>query len=258
MSDTPNLTQVHEQINIARLLITIPFTILLYDYILTFEREVTRYWGTRLTWGSFFFYLNRYYSLFGTIPIIAEYLLTTTDPERIPLCIKLQSYHQYFALLSQVLVAVMLLMRTYALYDRNKTILVFQIIVTLAAFVFALWTLTTGHSNNTLPDYVKKIGCPIASTHAKSLRLAAAWSGMLVFDVMIFSLTVFKALKYTARRGSLLTVLVRDGSVYFGLMILSNACNIGTYTLRRPCTSSVVRTLFNCLQMGGVRPNHDI
>ncbi|KAJ7784835.1 hypothetical protein DFH07DRAFT_975103 [Mycena maculata] len=51
--------------------------ILLHDYSLTFWQEVERYWRTSLTWVALLFCLNRYSALFGTIPVVAEYLLTT-------------------------------------------------------------------------------------------------------------------------------------------------------------------------------------
>lgn len=54
----------------------------MYDYTLTFPEEVERYWGTRLTWGTTLFYLNRYSALFGTVPILAELLMTTNDPRK--------------------------------------------------------------------------------------------------------------------------------------------------------------------------------
>ncbi|KAJ7822636.1 hypothetical protein B0H14DRAFT_2598416 [Mycena olivaceomarginata] len=44
--------------------------------------QVARCWGTRMTWGTGFFYLNRYSALFGAVPILAEVLVTTTDPRK--------------------------------------------------------------------------------------------------------------------------------------------------------------------------------
>ncbi|KAJ7105707.1 hypothetical protein C8R44DRAFT_806694 [Mycena epipterygia] len=245
MTDIANDSQIQEAIYKSRLLIIVPFTILVYEYILTLEREVSRFWGTRLTWGAFFFYLNRYSSLLGTVPIVVQYFSTTTDPDKMPRCKALRAYHQYFALISQVLVAVMLIMRTFALYQRSKKILAFTTLVTVAAFTFAVWILTTGNAIDTLPPAAAVFGCPIGTSHAKSLRLGTAWSGMLVFDVMIFALTVFKALRLNARRGDLLTILIRDGSVYFALMIISNACNIGTYTMGGPFISGTATTVTN-------------
>jgi hypothetical protein len=40
-----------------------------------------------MTWGTAFFYLNRYTALLGAAPILAEVLLTTTDPSKAAVCI---------------------------------------------------------------------------------------------------------------------------------------------------------------------------
>ncbi|KAF7335790.1 hypothetical protein MVEN_02235000 [Mycena venus] len=261
MTETLNDAQIQDAIFICRILIIVPFTVLVYEYLLTLQREVSGFWGSRLTWASFFFYVNRYSPLVGNLPILIQYYSTTTDPDKLPvrcptlfsrqaltipqLCRVFRAYHQYFALLSQVLVAVMLIMRTYALYERNRKVLAFTILVTLGAFTFAVWILLTGNDTNTLSAQISAFGCPLGTSHSKSLRLAAAWSGMLVFDVTIFGLTLLKALRLNARQGDLLTVLIRDGSVYFALMIISNACNIGTYTMGNPFTRGSATTVTN-------------
>ncbi|KAJ7675558.1 hypothetical protein B0H17DRAFT_1080680 [Mycena rosella] len=247
MTETANETQIQSALVISRFLIIVPFTILVYEYLITLEHEVSRFWGTRLTWGTAFFYLNRYSSLFGTVPIVFQYYSTTTNPDKMPMCSAFRAYHQYFALISQVLVAVMLIMRTFALYERSKIILAFTVFVTLCAFIFAVWVLLTGNEVNTLSAEIAAFGCPMGTPHAKSLRLAAAWSGMLVFDIMIFGLTLFKALRHgrSRARGGLLAVLLRDGSVYFALMIISNAANIGTYTMGGPFISGTATTVTN-------------
>ncbi|KAJ7209022.1 hypothetical protein B0H12DRAFT_1330135 [Mycena haematopus] len=250
MTETLNDAQIQEAIFISRILIIVPFTILVYEYLLTLQREVAHFWGSRLTWGSFFFYVNRYSPLFGNVPILVQYYSTTTNPDKLPLsvyalCRALRAYHQYFALLSQVLVAVMLIMRTFALYGRSKKILAFTILVTLGAFVFAAWILFTGNDSDTLSAQIDAFGCPIGTSHSKSLRLGAAWSGMLVFDITIFGLTLFKALRLNVRRGDLVTILLRDGSVYFALMVISNAYNIATYTMGNPFTRGSATTVTN-------------
>jgi len=48
--------------------------VLYYDYVLTFSMEVQRFWPQRgFSWAVFFFYLNRYLSLLGHIPLVIEY-----------------------------------------------------------------------------------------------------------------------------------------------------------------------------------------
>ncbi|KAJ7105683.1 hypothetical protein C8R44DRAFT_806654 [Mycena epipterygia] len=193
----------------SRLLIIVPFTILVYEYILTLEREVSRFWGIRLTWGTFF-YLNRYSSRLGTVPIVVKYY-STTDPDKMPVN-PLRAYNQYFALISQVLVAVILIMRTFAPYERQEDPRIHNSRRNCSFYIGCLqWLLTTGNAITTLSPAAAVFGCPIGTCQA---RLGTAWSGMVFSSI-------------NARRGDLLTILIRDGVV----MIISNARNIGTYTV---------------------------
>ncbi|KAJ6476912.1 hypothetical protein C8R45DRAFT_367290 [Mycena sanguinolenta] len=244
---TEGLSDVAIQHEIWRYLIFIPFAIVVYEYTLTLQLEVSRYWGTGLNWGTSFFYLNRYSALFGTVPLLSGILLTTTDPSKTGICQALQSYHQYFAMLSQIIVAVMLIIRTYALYERNKYILALTICVTLAVVGFALYIILSETGPDILDPRLQALGCPAASPHDMNLRTAAAWSGLLIFDVMIFLLTIYKALRHERRRGSLLNVMFRDGSIYFGIMVVANAGNISTYTHGGPIISGSGTTLVNVL-----------
>ena len=64
--------------------------ILLYDYCLTFAAEVERCWSAhRLNWALGFFYLNRYLTLFGHVPIMIEFFWSTSNPNKIEVSISL-------------------------------------------------------------------------------------------------------------------------------------------------------------------------
>ncbi|KAJ7895578.1 hypothetical protein B0H14DRAFT_2680884 [Mycena olivaceomarginata] len=228
MAESLSDVVIQQQLEISRYLVLIPFTILVYDYALTFRLEVERFWGTRLTWGTILVYVNRYLTLFGTVPVLAEVLLTTTDPGKAAICNASQEYHKYFAyaslqqatpyelilhrLGSLVLVAddlqVILIMRTYALYERNKYVLAFMLFVLFFAFVFALSMLLTGNRRDTLDPTLKSILCPSPTPHD--------------------SFTVYKALRHEIRNGGLLSVLLRDGAPL--IIIVANVANIVTYT----------------------------
>ena len=57
--------------------------ILIYDYCLTFVAEVERCWAVRrLNWALVFFYLNRYLTILGYIPIMLEYFWLTSDQNK--------------------------------------------------------------------------------------------------------------------------------------------------------------------------------
>ena len=73
-------------ISCSALPLTIPIiwaAILLYDYCLTFIAEVERCWlARRLNLSLGFFYLNRYLTLLGYIPIMLDYFWLTSSPNK--------------------------------------------------------------------------------------------------------------------------------------------------------------------------------
>ncbi|KAF7324107.1 Amidase domain-containing protein [Mycena kentingensis (nom. inval.)] len=248
---------------VSRLLVLSPFALLVYEYALTLDEEISRYWGKRLTWGASLFYLNRYLALFGTVPVVAEFLLSTDDPLKQPVRVVVPPawhllirtdvtfypacpYHIYFALVSQILVAVILLTRTYALYERNKVILGLTLGVLVAGTTSSAIILSIGRRRDTLDERLHSLGCPGATSYDSSIRTAAAWVSMLVFDTVIFCLTLLKTFRH-GLGGNLFTILLRDGAIYFFIMVACNAGNIVSYIAGGPILSGCATTLVNVL-----------
>ena len=58
--------------------------VLVYEYFLTLLLEVERFWSAkRLSWSMFLFFLNRYLTLVGHIPLTVEYLFYSTSPSKL-------------------------------------------------------------------------------------------------------------------------------------------------------------------------------
>ncbi|KAI0647196.1 hypothetical protein C8Q79DRAFT_1009322 [Trametes meyenii] len=207
---------------------------LYYDYCLTFSMEVERFWrSARLSPVSILFVLNRYLGLLGPVPVLVEYLWNLSP----------QRYHQYYAVISQVIVGVILIMRTYAFYDRNKrlltallgfgaTLTIFTILMTTR---LKTWPTGTPHEKS---DSIDIGACDLSLTVQQGLRPAIGWICMLAVDTVIFMLTLFKTIRMreTFRQHSLLQVLFRDGSIYYGILVIANIVNILTFLM--PTVSS--------------------
>ncbi|KAF9254077.1 hypothetical protein L218DRAFT_968454 [Marasmius fiardii PR-910] len=207
-----------QDLNVNYRISLISFTLLYYEYFLTLEAEITRMWAHRtLTAPTIIFYLNRYVAFFGNLPIIVQNFWAAEPSEhKRMMCLKLQTYHQYFAVLVQIIVGVMLILRTYALYECNKKVLAVMVIYTVYAVVYGFWAVSFAKSDEDTNDFVPYIGCP------STVGLATAWITMLIFDTMIFFLTLYKALRNG--RGNL-TRLLPD----FSVMIALNIGNIITF-----------------------------
>ncbi|KAJ7686182.1 hypothetical protein B0H17DRAFT_1204395 [Mycena rosella] len=183
------------------------FALLYYDYLLTLNREVSRYWGTRTTPATFFFYLNRYGSLFGTLPVVFEFLWTSESTseakvslDAVPLHRSISDglqvkYHQLFVAVSQLVFPAILIMRTYALYDLCWRVLTVLTSIMLVVFAFGIWTIAAIKRILSDPGALfPRVGCGVQTSTEEARRFAYAWSGILVLDILIVTLTVWKAL----------------------------------------------------------------
>ncbi|KAF7312796.1 hypothetical protein MKEN_00963000 [Mycena kentingensis (nom. inval.)] len=265
--------EVQRQLYIYYYINAAAFTLLFYDYILTLPAEIARYWPrtstgdsrvrVRLSSPTILFFANRYGTLLGNIPVVVLSTWTTEPSARKEgVCSALSGYHQYFIIGIQIIVGVMLILRTYALYERNKYVLGFMVAVSVGVIAVGIWgTLRS----NALPPEDKgramplRVGCTYGITHRESFGLMIAWSAMGLFDVMIFALTLYRTLVYSRRHGrwmqrrargsgsalDLTVVLMQDGTVYFGAMVLCNVGNILTFVLGGDFTRGILNTFTN-------------
>jgi len=227
----------------------ISFTILYYDYFLTLSWEVDRIWKTSgLSWATAFFYFNRYICLLGHIPVIVEYFWSTSNPRKHEICHVLHTFHKFLAVAIQVVVAFMLVMRVYALYGGSRIVLFLYIFIIAIASIIAAWSFAVGNKLEPERDVDLPFGCGPNMTHFFAVRSAIAWGSLLVFDVVAFSMTVYKSVRLPRLRGkSLVSVLFRDGAIYFGVIATSNLANILTFLLGTAFTRGVLTTFTNII-----------
>ncbi|KAG6910007.1 hypothetical protein DXG01_014008 [Tephrocybe rancida] len=129
--------------------------------------------------------------------------------------------------MAQVIVGILLIMRTYALYDRSLRVLLFICSCGLAVIIFGTWSVASGHGTKAIDSYTLQAGCIPPVSVVDATRLAKAWIGTLMFDILIFGMTMFKSWR-RGHRGdrSLLYILNRDGALYFGTMAAVVLVNI--------------------------------
>ncbi|RPD66288.1 hypothetical protein L227DRAFT_570179 [Lentinus tigrinus ALCF2SS1-6] len=197
----------------------VALTMLYYDYSLTLSTEIEHFWKrARFSLVSVLFVTNRYLGLLGSVPVVLEYFVHF-KPE-------LQMYHQYYAILGQVIVGVILILRTYALYERSRRVLVW---LSILGLVLAAGTLIAGNvktkavTANTSSQYTF-VGCDLSL----SAEHAIGWIAMLCLDTTVFTLTVVKTFQMRREmRQRLLLVFFRDGTI----LVVANAANIVTFLI---------------------------
>ncbi|KAJ7691050.1 hypothetical protein B0H17DRAFT_1063963 [Mycena rosella] len=241
--------QIQSQLNSNYYFNLVSFSLLFYDYFLTLGWEVERYWGTPSTWPHILFLGNRYGTLLGNIPVVIQYFWTgNSTPKKISICRGLESYHQYFIIATQLMVGAMLILRTYALYERDRRVLAVLVSVAAGAVAVAIWSVFTGKTGDTQDNLHLYFGCNYGISHTQGVSLATAWAGVAGFDCLIFLLTLWKVLtRHRLHATNLLTVLLRDGSVYFLVMFMSNLSNIITFVFGTPYTRGIATTFTNII-----------
>ncbi|EMD38373.1 hypothetical protein CERSUDRAFT_64629 [Gelatoporia subvermispora B] len=170
--------------------------VLYYDYFTTFSMEVERFWKqSPFSCISILFVINRYLSLIGPIPVTIEYFGNIAEI--------LQSFHQYYAVFTQAVVAALLLLRTYALYNRDARILCLMLATCAAGIVASIWVL--------LVDKTFTEDSKVALNWPG--YLVGAWSSMLAFDTLVFVLTLVRAIQVEGLwKGTLFRIMLRDGA----------------------------------------------
>ncbi|KAJ7135647.1 amino acid permease-domain-containing protein [Mycena epipterygia] len=190
-------------------LFLVPITFLYWDHLMTFGDEVRFLWRKTRTPSTYCFLLNRYLAFLGDI-VVAVFVFTTV-PDSIIIC-------------------VLLTLRIYALWRETK-VWIYMLGAGGILIAVSLWAIS-GNGGMPVPGVD---GCHIANSQNIGIHLAVPWEALFIYDVMIVVALLFKSFRtrndtVTIRRDlPLLSLLIRDGSVYFVAMALVNLANIMTF-----------------------------
>lgn len=221
------------EIQVHNVLSFMAVTFLYWDHLITLDAEVLFCWRQKKSLSALLFFLNRYFAFFSnlTVAILGNVNLPADG------CRRYNLYRQLLLLITQVFVCFLLTLRIYALYGRSKKILYFMygmgaVLGGVAASAFF------GQKGNPAPQ--PGVGCHFALERGTAVRLAAAWEALFIYDCIIFSLTFYQT--YSARHHHeygrqtipIISLILRDGAIYFAVMALSNLANILTFYFAGP------------------------
>ncbi|ETW76080.1 hypothetical protein HETIRDRAFT_446792 [Heterobasidion irregulare TC 32-1] len=200
--------------------------VLYYDHIITLSMEIARIWSRPLSKPALWFFLNRYLPFFGHI-VVVVFILGGVTPDDTS-CQAYVLFHQFMLIFNQVVVAVLLILRTYAFYGKSRSILAALSLILLAAIILACWTSIT-HNISIVVSGNPIRGCHSGLSYESGVYIAIAWEAQAVFDVVVFALTLYKSYQHqrdlecslgSKEAGSgkvgLVELFIRDGAVYFG------------------------------------------
>ncbi|KAJ3763357.1 hypothetical protein EV360DRAFT_78426 [Lentinula raphanica] len=253
----------------------IAFTFLCYDHLLTFDTEVRLIWTRPNTLSSYLFFLNRYFSLIGNVFIILSIFFSSEYVVGHPILVLVSHLLAYscsawnivqelFHALVGVMIAALLTLRIYALYGCNKRLLMFLSSLIFIGIVVAIITDLLA-SSTPIPSSIPNAGCHDILALKDAALVAVGWEALLVYDILLFGMTLAKAYQARGQMGSqhsrgmsLISVIIKDGTIYFAIMTLVNFVNVFTFyvtgnTLLRaafsPITSCLSVTIMSRLML---------
>ncbi|KAF8510092.1 hypothetical protein JB92DRAFT_2942173, partial [Gautieria morchelliformis] len=206
--------------------------VLLYDHAITFDAEVMNIWRGPRTFGKLLFLWNRY---FGLSSLIIQ--VTVTFHGSLPN--KFCSAYFWLEAVSCVLIAIVsvdseyiiLLIRVYAVYNRNKQLLYgmvgFQLITTAVTIVLFVFYMSAGVG---LPLVHNLTGCFIPSA---SRNLAASFVPSLANAVVLCLFMLYKLWDRCRNEiaSSQLKRLVQDSLIYFFCILAVHLMNLLAFYL---------------------------
>ncbi|KAJ7133777.1 hypothetical protein C8R46DRAFT_650889 [Mycena filopes] len=198
-------------------------TILLYDYLLSLELEISLVWGTR--WSlSKIFYLCARYPPFIDVPIVLWYELQPNID--IKNCFPLYASSSWGAFFGIATAEAILVLRTYALLGCNNRFLTWFVIqyVAIACATVVILSLFLKSLKFGAPPLPTVVGCQLVDG---SLILVVAFILVLLNETILMICTLWVGVKrFRHSNNRLITTLYRDGISYFVLLFLISAANL--------------------------------
>ncbi|KAI0342269.1 hypothetical protein BDW22DRAFT_178335 [Trametopsis cervina] len=211
-------------------------TVLYYDYLITFGEEYRHIWRNPRSGASILFLVNRYFAFLVSSAGTFQNII----PQK---CSRYSFWRQLGVMATQVIVAAIQFLRIYALYGRNRRIATAVISVALTLIGVAAWAVTGQTSGISIAE-----GCQFSSSKETAIHIAVAWEALFTFDSLIFILIAAKTYKERNSHGftgraNLVSLIVRDGAMYFGVMVLAQGANVITYYVCPPVLRGTLSTL---------------
>ncbi|OCB88809.1 ABC1 domain protein [Sanghuangporus baumii] len=179
-------------------------------------------------------------------------------------CTHFVRYPGAMQIISNIASGTTLSIRVYALYSQAWWVIAVLLPVLIAEIAVESWAVQGG-APAPLPPGVP--GCILTGRDDEGIKFATFWAGQLVFPTLIFIMTIIRVLhlrRLAPIRDSILTVLLRDGIMYFLVIFVANTVNVVTYIVapddlrfaNAPFTN-VITTLMICRLMLNLQQRGD-
>ncbi|KAI0325781.1 hypothetical protein GY45DRAFT_197631 [Cubamyces sp. BRFM 1775] len=234
MQYTPaQLATTAEHLMAAKMYSLASCVMLFYDIAITFGDEVEKIWKQRFTGATVLWFLNRYLSPLGYIVVIVSF----QDPGwSKATCQRYVLYPEVLKVFTATAVGIIFILRLYSIYAKRTAILYGFGGLLAAELAVKIWAFTDGTMLELPPGFV---GCILTGRSSPGDRIFYTWVAELVFDSVIFFATIYRTITLYRRTvigeaQSLITVIMRDGVMYFTAIFASNLVTVLIFIFATP------------------------
>ncbi|KAF7303188.1 hypothetical protein MKEN_01282500 [Mycena kentingensis (nom. inval.)] len=212
-------------IYVAQTIFIAMYAVVIWDWLISLPREYTFIWKTHWTPVKVAYLFCRYW----VIAVVPYLLYCFVLDHTLETCQKIFRVPVALALWNQVGSESVLLIRTYAFFNRNVYVLIFLITALSGVVLYQLYVDATQMMLLPFmkPPFDKGPCFPVSRPH--SAHLLGFFIAPLAFDTIVTFMTVVKAISIRRRNGSpnskLIQTFIREGVFYYLLISMANLVN---------------------------------
>lgn len=205
-------------------------TLVVYDFALTFKREVTTVWGRKVTGASILFFVNRYLSIMCATLVVAMNSITVQAS-----CNGAGRTFQVVTLVLILVFALFSALRIYAVWERNIILSVLILALDLVPFgmnlslysVLSFFAIGAPY-NECVGSDPRSISLDLKLTRATRLCVISA-DALVIFLIWIKTYRLSKQTRSLGMSMGVSAMLMRDGTIYFITLLVVNVCHLIIY-----------------------------
>ncbi|KDR72674.1 hypothetical protein GALMADRAFT_252852 [Galerina marginata CBS 339.88] len=197
--------------------------LLAYDYCLTIGKEVQEIWRGGRSPIFYLYVVNRYCPMAFCIITLSAYFSSLWTAE---VCNRFAIVKWFQTLLIVIPAESVLVMRTFALTNRNRFWVAFLGSIMIVQCCVVIYAMSRPGKNHALATPVDLADPYHVCILFSDPRMDTAYLGVsILFDFTVFSLTILRTINFRMKqfpRTALLKTILKDGVMYFSVILSGN------------------------------------
>lgn len=236
---SPLDAQTVKLISVTQTYFAAMYAVALWDWIICLPKEYRRIWKAPFSLIKVLYYCNRYYTLANLLLVLYGFNSSMTTAQ----CENFYKWEPGVASFTTIFAEAILVIRTYALWGKNKYILAGLLLGFATECVILLFAVTQFQPVPTRDptDPTSRGACIAGGGPGGHDWSMAYWVSPIVMDTIMLVLTSIRALQYRNRgvNSTVFQTFVRDGILYFAVVFVVNLINTIFYSLPNQALQAV-------------------